>query len=142
MATQRTLALIKPDAVSRHLVGEVLGRAQEGELQPVALRMVHLTEAAARAFYAVHAGRPFYDSLVAFMTEGPIVAVVLEGEDAIARWREVMGATDPAEAAAGSIRADLGTSKERNCAHGSDSPDNAALEVRFFFSELDLIQAA
>ena len=142
MAKERTLAMIKPDAVARHLIGEVLRRAQEAGLHPVATRMVHLSKEAAQAFYVVHEERPFYGSLVKFMTEGPIVAVLLEGEDAIARWREVMGATDPAEADEGTIRRDLATSKERNCVHGSDSPENAGIEARFYFSELELIQAS
>ena len=138
MALERTLAMIKPDAVAAHLVGEIIRRAQAGGLHPVGIRMLQLTTAEARAFYAVHRERPFYNDLVAFMTEGPIVAMLLEGEGAIQRWRDLMGATDPAEAASGTIRADLGTSKERNATHGSDSPENAAIEASFHFSELDL----
>jgi len=141
MPIERTLALIKPDAVARHLIGEVIKRAQAGGLDPVGVRMLHLSDAQAKAFYAVHAERPFYGSLVKFMTEGPIIAMALEGEDAIACWRGLMGATDPAEADAGTIRGDLGSSKERNCTHGSDSPENAAIEAAFFFGEADLVPA-
>ena len=139
MAIERTLALIKPDAVARRLTGEVVKRAQAGGLDPVGVRMLRLSEVQAKAFYAVHEARPFYGSLVQFMTEGPIVALVLQGDGAVRRWRDLMGATDPAEADKGTIRGDLGTSKERNCTHGSDSPENAAIEVRFFFGEADLV---
>jgi len=141
MAIERTLAMIKPDAVGRGLVGEVIRRTQAQGLNPIGLKMIHLTTSQAQAFYAVHAGRPFFDELVEFMTEGPIVAMALEGEDGVARWRGVMGATDPAEAEAGTIRADLGESKGRNCTHGSDSVDNAALEMKFFFAELELVES-
>lgn len=139
MAIEHTLAMIKPDAVSRRLVGEVVRRAQSAGLNPVALKMLQLSQSQARAFYAVHRERPFYDSLVAFMTEGPIVAMLLEGEDGIRAWRTCMGATDPAEADAGSIRGDLGSSKERNCTHGSDSAENARIEAAFFFSSIDTV---
>lgn len=135
----RTLAMIKPDAVARGLTGQILARAQKAGLNPVGLRMLHLSRAQAQAFYAVHKGRPFYDELVDFMTEGPIVALAFEAPDAVPLWRAVMGATDPAEAEPGTIRADLAESKGRNCSHGSDSDENAAAELGFFFAETDLV---
>lgn len=138
MGIERTLAMIKPDAVARRLTGEVIRRAQAGGLNPVGLKMLRLTKAQAEAFYAVHKAMPFYGDLVAFMTEGPIVAMALEGEGAIARWRAVMGDTDPTKADKGTIRADLGESKGRNCTHGSDGAATAAAELKFFFSELEL----
>lgn len=138
----RTLAMIKPDAVARRLTGEIIARAQKSGLDPVAIRMLHLTRGQAEAFYAVHKGRPFYGELVEFMTEGPIVAIAFQSSDPavdpVPLWRATMGATDPAEAEPGTIRADLAESKGRNCSHGSDSADNAALELKFFFSELEL----
>ena len=138
---ERTLAMVKPDAVSRRLVGDILQRAQKAGLDPIGLKLMTLTRAQAEAFYSVHTGRPFFEELVEFMTEGPIVALALQGTDAVNRWRATMGATDPAEAEAGTIRADLAESKGRNCSHGSDSAENAALELKFFFSELDLVPA-
>jgi nucleoside-diphosphate kinase len=105
------------------------------------MKLLNLTRAQAEEFYSVHAGRPFYEELVEFMTEGPIVAVAFEGDDAVARWRKIMGDTDPADAAEGTIRGDLAQSKGRNCSHGSDSAENAALELKFFFSELELVSA-
>lgn len=138
MAIERTLSIVKPDAVSRNLVGAVVHKLEEGGLQVVAQRMVRLTTEQARAFYAVHKERPFYNDLVAFMTEGPVVVQVLEGDNAIARNREIMGATNPEEAADGTIRKLYGTNIERNACHGSDSPENAAIECAFFFSGADL----
>jgi len=135
---ERTLALIKPDGVSRNLIGEILKRCEARGLKVIALKMVRLTNEAAQGFYIVHRERPFFQSLAASMSSGPIVAAVLEGEGAIARYRELMGATDPAKAAPGSLRADLAVSLEQNTAHGSDSPQSAAFEIPYFFSSLDL----
>jgi len=137
---ERTLAIIKPDATARNLVPEILGRIQAAELEIVALRTLRLTEAEAGGFYAVHRERPFFGSLCAYMSSGQVVVVVLEGDNAIQRWRDLMGATDPAEAAAGTIRKDLGESKERNSTHGSDATDTAQFEIGYFFSGLDLVR--
>jgi nucleoside-diphosphate kinase len=136
-----TLAILKPDTVAAGNAGKVLAHLESEGFTLRGLKVVHLTEAQARAFYAVHAERPFYGSLVAFMTEGPVVAVALEREDAVPRLREVMGATDVAKAEAGTIRKLYGTSIERNAIHGSDSLENAALELAFFFSESERIAA-
>ena len=136
---ERTLSLIKPDAVSRNLIGEVIRRFEEKGLRVVALKRVRLTKAQAQAFYAVHRERPFFESLTTFMSSGPIVALVLEGEGAIRRVREIMGATDPQKADPGTIRADFGTSIEANAVHGSDSPESAAFEIPFFFNELEIL---
>jgi nucleoside-diphosphate kinase len=133
MALERTLSIIKPDAVAKNVIGEIYTRLEKAELRIVAARMLHLTREQAEAFYAVHRERPFYRDLVAFMTSGPVVVQVLEGEGAIARNREVMGATDPAKAAPGTIRADFATSVEENAVHGSDGPETAATEIAFFF---------
>jgi len=135
---ERTLSIIKPDGVAAHRIGEVLRRLESGGLFPVALRMRHLSPDEARGFYHVHRGKGFFDSLIRFMTSGPVVVMVLEGENAISRLREVMGATDPAKAAAGTIRKDFATSIEKNIIHGSDSPESAAFEISYFFSALDL----
>lgn len=135
---QRTLAIVKPDAVSDGRVGEILRRAESAGLRPIALKMIQLTEGQARGFYAVHRERPFFGSLVAFMTEGPVVVAVLEGTDAIATWRRLMGATDPAEAESGTIRADLGSNKERNATHGSDAPETARIEIAYFFDATEI----
>lgn len=135
---ERTLSLIKPDGVSRNLIGEVLKRCEARGLKVIALKMVRLTKEAAEGFYIVHKDRPFYHSLAQSMSSGPIVAAVLEGDDAIATYRELMGATDPKKAAKGTVRADLAVSLERNTAHGSDSPQSAAFEIPYFFSSLDL----
>lgn len=138
MAIERTFSIIKPDAVAKNHIGKVISKLEEGGLRVIASRMVRLTEDQARRFYAVHAERPFYNDLVKFMTEGPIIVQVLEGDSAIARNREIMGATNPKEAAAGTIRAELGESIERNACHGSDGPDTARQEIAFFFPECDL----
>lgn len=138
MAVERTLAIIKPDAVSRGLTGEILRRLEAAGLTIVALKRLRLTREQARAFYAVHRERPFFDSLTDYMSSGPIVALVAEAEDAIRRWRELMGNTDPQEAAPGTIRRDLGLDKEKNAVHGSDGPETAATEIPFFFSALEL----
>jgi len=139
MAVERTLSIIKPDATRRNLTGEIVARFEKAGLRVVASRRIHLSQAQAKAFYAVHASKPFYDSLVAFMTCGPVVVQVLEGENAITKNREVMGATNPAKAAAGTIRADFAESMEANSVHGSDAPETAANEIKFFFSDLDIV---
>lgn len=133
MSTERTLSIIKPDAVAADRIGVICSRFEESGLRIVAARMMRITEAQARAFYAVHRERPFYEDLVAFMTSGPILVQVLEGEDAIARNREIMGATNPADAAPGTIRADFARSVEENAVHGSDGPETAKEEIAFFF---------
>lgn len=138
---ETTLAILKPDTVAAGNAGKVLAHLEGAGFTIRGLRVVHLTADQARAFYAVHRERPFYGSLVAFMTEGPVVAVALEREDAVAGLREAMGATDVAKAEAGTIRKLYGTSIERNAIHGSDSPANARLELAFFFSSADLIAA-
>jgi len=139
VALERTLALIKPDAVGRGLTGEILSRIHKAGFAIVAIKSMRLTKEEAGGFYAVHKARPFFGELTDFMSSGKIVALVLEGEGAIARWRDTMGATDPAKAAPGTIRRDLGTSIGNNCTHGSDAPDTAAFEIGYFFAGLDLI---
>ena len=139
MAIERTLSIIKPDATRRDLTGRINARFEEAGLRIVAQRRIRLTRAQAEAFYAVHRERPFYSSLCEFMTSGPVVIQVLEGESAIDRNREVMGATDPAKAAPGTIRADFAESIEANSVHGSDAPDTAAFEIPFFFAEVDIV---
>ncbi len=138
MAIERTFSIIKPDAVSANKIGAVVSKLEAGGLRVIASRMTRLSEDQARRFYAVHKERPFYNDLVKFMTEGPIVVQVLEGESAIARNREIMGATNPAEAADGTIRKEVGSNIERNAVHGSDGPDTARQEVAFFFPECDM----
>ena len=138
MAIERTLSIIKPDGVRDNLIGEIYRRFEQAGLRVVAARMVQLTQPQAEGFYAVHRERPFFADLVAFMTSGPVMVQVLEGENAIARNRELMGATNPKEAAPGTIRADFAASIDANVVHGSDGPDTAAAEVSFFFSEMDL----
>jgi nucleoside-diphosphate kinase len=138
MAIERTFSIVKPDAVAANKVGAVVSKLEEGGLRVVAQKMVRLTEAQAKAFYAVHKERPFYLDLVTFMTEGPVVVQVLEGENAIARNREIMGATNPEQADAGTIRKLYGTNIERNAVHGSDAPDTARTEIGFFFSGAEL----
>src|SRR5271167_4823906 len=135
MALERTLSIVKPDGVSRNLIGEVYRRFEKAGLSIIASRMVHLSQREAEGFYAVHCERPFFKDLVRYMTSGPVVVQVLEGEDAVAQHREIMGATDPKKAAAGTIRADLAASIEENVVHGSDSTDNAAREIGYFFAE-------
>ncbi len=135
---ERTLVLIKPDALKRDLVGEVINRFERQGLRLVSIKMLRLNESEAMAFYAVHKDKPFFKELVDYMSSGPIVAMVLEGEGAIGRVREIMGATDPNEAKAGTIRRDLGINKTENTVHGSDSKESAALEISFFFSQYEL----
>jgi nucleoside-diphosphate kinase len=138
MALERTLSIVKPDGVRKNLIGEVLRRFETAGLRIVAARMRHLTPAQAEAFYAVHRERPFFRDLCRYMTSGPVVVQVLEGENAVARNREIMGATDPKQADKGTIRADLAASIEENVVHGSDSVANAAREIAFFFSDTEL----
>ncbi len=139
MAIERTLSIIKPDATRRNLTGAINARFEEGGLRIVAQRRIRLSRADAEGFYAVHKERPFFGSLCEFMTSGPVVVQVLEGEDAVARNREIMGATNPADAADGTIRKDFAESIEANSVHGSDSPENAATEIAFFFSEDQIV---
>ena len=138
MGVERTLSIVKPDGVSGNLIGDVFRRFEQAGLKIVAARMLHLTPSQAAGFYAVHRERPFYKDLCAYMTSGPVMVQVLEGKDAVARNRAVMGATDPKQAAPGTIRADLAKSIEENVVHGSDSAENAAREIAFFFSDVDL----
>ena len=134
MALERTLSIVKPDGVARNLIGQVYGRFEKAGLSIIAARMLHLSKAQAESFYAVHKARPFFKDLVAYMTSGPVIAQVLEADNAVAKHREIMGATDPKKAAPGTIRADLAESIEHNVVHGSDSAENAAVEIAFFFS--------
>jgi len=138
MALERTLSIVKPDGVQKNLIGEVYRRLEQAGLRIVAARMRHLTLAEAEGFYAVHRGRPFFGDLCRYMSSGPVMVQVLEGEGAVARNREVMGATDPKQAARGTIRADLATSIEENVVHGSDSVANAAGEIGYFFSATEI----
>ena len=138
MALERTLSIVKPDGVARNLIGEVYRRFEQAGLRIVAARMLQLSTSQAEAFYAVHRERPFYRDLVRYMSSGPVVAQVLEGENAIARNRDIMGATDPKQAAPGTIRADLAQSIEANVVHGSDAAETAAREIGFFFSGTEL----
>src|SRR6185369_5526682 len=137
--TERTLAIVKPDAVRRNLIGEVVKRIEGAGLAIVAARLRHLSKAEAEGFYAVHRERPFFGSLVEFMSSGPVLVLALEGDDAIARWRKLMGATDPAKADPGTIRKDLGSGVEQNATHGSDAPETARAEIAYFFSALDIV---
>jgi nucleoside-diphosphate kinase len=139
MSVERTFSAIKPDAVAAGKAGEILAMVEQAGFKVLALRMTRLSEAQARAFYAVHKERPFYSGLVKFMTEGPIIVMALEHEGAIAKLREVMGATNPANAAEGTIRKKFATDIERNCIHGSDAPETANAELQFFFSTADLV---
>ena len=139
MAIERTLSIIKPDATRRNLTGQVNARLEAAGLRIVAQKRVRLTRAQAEGFYAVHKARPFFNDLCTFMTSGPVVVQVLEGENAVAKNREVMGATDPAKAAAGTIRKDFAESIEANSVHGSDSPENAAIEIKYFFSDIEIV---
>lgn len=139
MAIQRTLAIIKPDGVGRGLAGEILSRIHASKFRIVAIKSLRLTKAEAEGFYAVHRERPFFKDLTEFMSSGKVVVMTLEKEGAIASWRETMGATDPAKAAPGTIRKELGTSIQNNCTHGSDAPDTAAFEIAYFFSGAELV---
>lgn len=138
MAVERTLAIIKPDAVKRGLTGEIISRIHAAKFQIVAIKSVQLSKTEAQGFYAVHRERPFFGELVDFMSSGKCVVMALEAEGAIAKWRETMGATDPAKAAPGTIRKELGTSIQFNCTHGSDAPQTAAFEISYFFAGSEL----
>jgi nucleoside-diphosphate kinase len=138
MPIERTLSIVKPDGVGRNLIGEIIHRFEKVGLRVVAARMMQLSQREAEGFYAVHRERPFFKDLVRFMTSGPVLVQVLEGEAAIAKNREVMGATDPKKASAGTIRADLAQSIDENVVHGSDAPDTAAREIAYFFREIEL----
>ena len=138
MALERTLSIVKPDGVSRNLIGEVYRRFEQAGLSIIAARMLHLSQRDAEGFYAVHRERPFFKDLVKYMTSGPVVVQVLEGENAIARNREIMGATDPKKAANGTIRAEFALSIEQNVVHGSDAPETAAQEIGYFFRTTEL----
>jgi nucleoside-diphosphate kinase len=142
MAQERTFSIVKPDGVARNLIGQVLSRFEKAGLKVVAARMQHLSQRDAEGFYAVHAARPFFKDLVKYMTSGPVLLQVLEGENAIAKNREIMGATDPKKAAPGTIRADLAESIEANTVHGSDAPETAASEIAYFFRETEICPRA
>jgi nucleoside-diphosphate kinase len=137
---QRTLSIIKPDGVSRHLIGEIIQRLEKADLKILAMKMVKMTKAMAKGFYKVHEGKPFYGSLTDFMSSGPCVVMVLEGADAIARYRELMGATNYKEAEEGTIRREFATDIEKNVVHGSDSEETANFEIKYFFSTLEIIE--
>ena len=135
---ERTLSIVKPDGVEKNLIGEVIGKFEKNGLRVIALKMLRLSKAEAEGFYAVHRERPFFQSLADFMSSGPCVAMVLEGEDAISRVRETMGATDPSKAAQGTIRRAFAANIEKNIVHGSDSPQSASFEIKYFFSALEI----
>ena len=137
---QRTLSIIKPDGVSRHLIGEIIQRLEKADLKILAMKLVKMTKAEAKGFYRVHEGRPFYESLTDFMSSGPCVVMVLEGADAIARYRELMGATNYKEAEEGTIRREFATDIEKNVVHGSDSEETANFEIKYFFSALEITE--
>ena len=139
MAIERTLSIIKPDATRRNLTGKIIARFEEAGLRVIAQRRVRLTREQAEGFYKVHAERPFFDDLCRFMTSGPVVVQVLEGENAVTRNREIMGATNPAKADKGTIRKDFAESIEANSVHGSDSPDSARAEIHYFFSDVEIV---
>ena len=136
---ERTLSIIKPDGVGRGFIGEVIKRLEENELKIIAMKMIHMTVPEAQGFYAVHKERPFFNSLVEFMTSGPCVVMVLEAENAISRYRDLMGATNKDDAAEGTIRRDFATDIEKNMVHGSDAPETAEVEIGYFFSQLDIV---
>jgi nucleoside-diphosphate kinase len=138
MAIERTFSIIKPDAVAKNVIGAIVSRFENDGLQVIASKMLHLSKEKAEGFYAVHAERPFYNDLVQFMISGPVVVQVLEGEDAISKNRELMGATNPADAAPGTIRADFAKTVDENAVHGSDAPETAAVEIKYFFSDEEL----
>lgn len=139
MALERTFSIVKPDATKRNITGKVIDRLESAGLRVIASKRIHMTKEQAEGFYAVHKERPFFGELVSFMTSGPVIVQVLEGEDAIAKNREVMGATNPADAAPGTIRADFAESIEANSVHGSDAPETAAEEIKFFFSDDEIV---
>ena len=139
MATERTFSIIKPDATARNLTGQIIARFEEAGLRIVASKRIHMTREQAEGFYAVHKERPFFNDLVSFMISGPVVVQVLEGDNAIVRNREIMGATNPADAYAGTIRKDFAESIEANSVHGSDAPETAAEEIKFFFTDAEIV---
>ena len=136
--TERTLAIIKPDAVAKGAAGQIFARIEKAGFTVLAARMIRMTEDDAAGFYAVHRARPFFKSLCAFMTQGPCIPMVIEADNAIQKWRDLMGATDPAKAAAGTIRKEFATSIEANAVHGSDAPETAAFEIPYFFTALEI----
>jgi len=136
--SERTLAIIKPDAVKKNVMGDIIGRYEQAGLKPVAMKLLHMSKSTAEGFYAVHKARPFFDSLCTFMSSGPAVVLVLQGDNAIKKNRELMGATDPAKADAGTIRKAHGTNIEFNAVHGSDSPETAQFEIGYFFPGMDI----
>jgi len=136
---ERTLSIIKPDGTGRGLIGEVIKRLETNDIKIVAAKMIHMTKKQAQGFYAVHKERPFFDSLTDFMTSGPVVVMVLEGDNVIGRYRELMGATDYREAAEGTIRKDFATDIEKNVVHGSDAPDTAEFEINYFFNSFEIV---
>ena len=138
MAVERTFAIIKPDAVKNKVAGQILARIESSGLEIVAMKKIQLSEQGARGFYAVHKARPFFADLVKFMTSGPVVALVLEGEGAIKRWRDLMGPTNSQQAPKGTLRGDFGTDVERNATHGSDAPETARLEIAYFFNASEI----
>lgn len=139
MAVERTLGIIKPDSLEKGVIGEICQRIDNANLKVVGIKMLHMDAVKAAGFYAVHKGKPFFDSLVTFMTSGPCVIMVLDGENAINCWRDTMGITNPEEAAEGTIRRDFGTNIERNAVHGSDSPETAAFEISYFFEPNEIV---
>ena len=139
MAIERTLAIIKPDAAGRGLTGEIISRIHAAKFQIIAIKSLRLTKTEAEGFYAVHRERPFFKDLTEFMSSGKVVVMVLEAENAITKWRDTMGATDPAKAAPGTIRKELGTSIQNNCTHGSDAPQTAAFEIAYFFAGSEMV---
>lgn len=142
MSVERTISIIKPDAVAKNVIGEIYSRFEKAGLQIVASKMKHLSQKEAQGFYAVHSERPFFNDLVAFMTSGPVVVQLLEGENAVAKHRDLMGATNPKEAAPGTIRADFAESIDANAVHGSDSLENAAIETAYFFAATEICPRA
>jgi nucleoside-diphosphate kinase len=135
---ERTFGIIKPDAVAAGSAGKILAKIEESGLHIIAMKLMRLSEIQAQGFYAVHKERPFFGDLVSFMTEGPVVAIIMEGDDAISRWRDLMGPTNSEEAPAGTIRGDFGTDIERNASHGSDAPETANLEISYFFNAMEI----
>lgn len=137
---EKTLSIVKPDGVQKHLIGEVIKRFEEHGLKVVGLKMIHMDKKEAEGFYAVHRGKPFFESLTTFMSSGPAVVMVLEGEEAISKTRELMGATDPKQAKEGTLRRQYATNIERNVVHGSDAPETAAFEIKYFFNSLEMFE--
>ena len=138
MATERTLSIIKPDGVEKGIIGKIISRFETNGLKPIAIRLAYLSKREAEGFYAVHKARPFFNDLVTFMTSGPVVLMVLEGDNAVLKNRDIMGATDPKKAAEGTIRKDFATDIEKNTVHGSDSTENAKVEISYFFPEVEV----